>query len=131
MSEQQVRAVRAVYERWARGDFAASLDVFATDVVFALPPPFPEAGTYRGLERIKEYTREFLEPWTHITIDAEELTETDDTVLAAVVQRGAGDLSGAVTEFRYYQVWWFRGGKVVRLENFRERADARAAAGLG
>jgi ketosteroid isomerase-like protein len=41
-----------------------------------------------------------------------------------------GSESGAPTDLRYYQVWSFRGGKVIRLENFRERAEALEAAGL-
>jgi hypothetical protein len=31
---------------------------------------------------------------------------------------------------RYFQVWSFRGDKVIRLESFRERVDALEAAGL-
>ena len=49
----------------------------------------------------------------------------------AVLQRGVGDGSGLATEFRYFQVWSFRGRKVIRLENFRERAEALEAVGLG
>jgi ketosteroid isomerase-like protein len=51
-------------------------------------------------------------------------------VVAAVRQRGVGSGSGAATEFRYFHVWSFRGAKVIRLENFRERAEALEAAGL-
>ena len=43
---------------------------------------------------------------------------------------GVGSESGAETEFRYFQVWSFRGRRVIRLENFRERSDALAAAGM-
>jgi ketosteroid isomerase-like protein len=52
-------------------------------------------------------------------------------VVAAVRQRGVGGASGAATEFRYYQVWSFRGRKVIRLENFREHLEALEAVGLG
>jgi hypothetical protein len=51
-------------------------------------------------------------------------------VVAAICQRGVGEESGAATELRYFQVWSFRGGKVIRLEGFRERAEALEAAGL-
>jgi hypothetical protein len=56
MSEQNVAAVRGVYERWGEAGFPAS-------------------GTYLGVDRIRDYTRGFLEPWTRITIEAEELLE--------------------------------------------------------
>ncbi len=53
------------------------------------------------------------------------------SVIASVRKRGVGSESGAETEFRYFQVWSFRGHRVIRLENFRERSDALDAAGDG
>jgi ketosteroid isomerase-like protein len=84
MSAERVQAVRNVYERWGKGDFRASLELFDPLVLFVLPDGFPEAGTYLGI----------------------------------------------VVEFRYHQVWSFRGPKVIRLENFLERDGALAAAGM-
>lgn len=130
MSEENVEVVRAVYERFGKGDFRASLDVVDPLVLLVMPAGFPESGTYLGIARLVEYTRGFLEPWTHITIEAEEITDAGDTVVATVRQRGVGAKSGADTEFRYFQVWSLRGGKVIRLENFRERAEALGAAGV-
>jgi ketosteroid isomerase-like protein len=130
MSEERVEAVRAIYDRFAEGDFAGSLEHVDPRVLFVLPPGFPESGTYLGIEAVGEYTREFLEPWDRIAIAAEELIGAGDTVVARVHQSGVGSGSGATAEFRYWQVWSFRGRKVIRLENFRERADALKAAGL-
>jgi len=128
MSDQNVEAVRDVYARWSRGEFPASVDLFDPQVTFVVRPEFPDAGTYRGLDRVAEYTRGFLEPWSRITIEAEHIADAGDSVLVAVRQRGVGSASGVVTELRYFQVWSFRGGKVVRLENFRERQEAVLAA---
>ena len=130
MSEERIEAVRAIYDRFAEGDFAVSLEYVDPQVLFVLPPGFPESGTYLGIEALGEYTREFLEPWDRIAIAAEELIDGGDTVIATVLQSGVGSGSGATTEFRYWQVWSFRGRKVIRLENFRERSDALEAAGL-
>lgn len=69
MSEENVEAVRAVYDRWREGDFWSSADVLDPLVLFVLPPGFLAAGTYLGLERLAEYTRGFLEPWTRVTIE--------------------------------------------------------------
>jgi ketosteroid isomerase-like protein len=129
MSEENVAAVRAVYERWGAGDFRAGLDLFDPEVVFVMHPGFPDAGIYNGVAGIGDYTRGFLEAWGRIAIEAEDITDAGNDVLAAVRQHGVGTGSGAVTDLRYFQVWSFRGRKVVRLENFRERGDARAAAG--
>ncbi len=123
--------VRAVYERWAEGDFRAGIDLFDPDVVFTLSPGFPDSGEYRGREEVAAYMRGFLEPWVQLTITMEAIEEFGDHVLATVSQRGAGAGSGAVTEFSYFQVWSFRGDRVVRLQNLRRRESALEAAGAG
>jgi ketosteroid isomerase-like protein len=130
MSEENVEAIRAVYERWSEGDFWNSAEVLDPLVLFVLPPEFPDAGTYLGLEPLAEYMRGFLEPWTRLTIEAEEISDAGDSVVVAALQRGVASGSGAPSEFRYFQVWTFRGRKVIRLENFRERAEALETAGL-
>ena len=130
MPKEHVDALREVYARWGQGDFTASLDVADPLILFVINPEFPDAGTYLGIDGVRNYTRGFLEPWSHITIEAEEFTPAGDSVVVAVLQRGIGDESGAATEFRYFHVWSFRGAKAIRLENIRERADAFQAAGL-
>ena len=100
MSEKNLKAIRAVYERFSEGDFQASLDVVDPLVLLVMPPEFPDAGTYLGLDRLADYTRGFLEPWTRIAIEAEEITAAGDSVVAAVRQHGVGSESGADTEFR-------------------------------
>lgn len=130
MAQQNLEAVRRVYERWARGDFTASMDLLDPQAVLIIGSDFPDAGAYEGVDGIREYMRGFLEPWTRVTIAAEELTDAGDAVLAAVHQSGTGESSGVETELRYFQVWTFRDGKVVRLEGFRDRDRARVAAGL-
>jgi ketosteroid isomerase-like protein len=130
MSQEKVDTVRATYEQWGNGTFQGTEDIYDEHVLLVMRPQFPDAGVYVGVDEVAKYTRGFLEPWTHIAIEAEELIDAGDTVIAAVRQHGAGTESGAATEFRYFQVWTFRGPKVVRLENFRERAEALEAAGL-
>jgi ketosteroid isomerase-like protein len=124
-----IATVQSIYERWAEGDFKTDAH-FDPHVVFVIPPEFPDSGVYVGNEAITDYTRGFLEPWTHIAIAAEELVPAGDSVLAAVLQQGEGDASGAATELRYFQLWTFRGAKAIRLENFRDRDDALQAAGI-
>ena len=130
MPADRIATAQSIYERWAEGDFGATFDLLDQDVVFVIPPEFPDAGTYLGNDAIAEYTRGFLEPWTRITIETEELLPAGDSVVASVLQRGVGDASGAETEFRYFQLWTFRGDKVIRLQNFRDRDDALRAAGI-
>jgi ketosteroid isomerase-like protein len=130
MSHRNVEVVRGVYERWSQGDFSASIEVMDPLVLLVMRPEFPDAGTYLGVDRVREYTRGFLEPWTRIAIAAEEIAEAGDSVVVAVRQSGTGSESGVATELSYFHVWSFRGGKAIRLEVFRERDDAFEAVGL-
>jgi ketosteroid isomerase-like protein len=124
MSEENVAAVRAAYERWAEGDFLGGVDLFDPEIEFILTADFPDSGTYRGPEAVAGYMRHLLEPWERLTIVAEELTDAGDRVIAAVFQSGVGIGSGVPTSVRYFQVWTFSGDRVIRLQNLRE-APAR------
>lgn len=125
--------VRKVYEAWTQGDFGAGAALFDEATVFILSPDFPDAGIYMGAKDVARYMRGFLEPWEELTVECLELTEIGDTVVAEVKQEGRGTLSGALTGFSYFQVWTFRGGTLVRLENLmhREQADAAVGGRLG
>lgn len=130
MSQENVAAVRAVYDEWRKGNFRAGVDLYDSQALLVQGETFPESGNYVGLEGIGEYMRTFLEAWEEVTIDVEDLVDAGDSVIAAVVQRGIGKGSGAPAEFRYFQVWTFRGDRVIRLDVLRDRAAADDAAGF-
>src|SRR4051794_12187360 len=130
MSQENVEIVRAVYERWSEGDFRAHVGLLDPHVVLVLGPDFPDAGMHSGVEAVAAYTRGLLEPWTHFTMEAEEIIGAGDSVLAAVRQRGVGSTSGVPTVLSYFTRWTFRGRKVIHIQSFRERAEALDAAGL-
>jgi ketosteroid isomerase-like protein len=130
VSEENVEAVQAVYERWGKGDFQTRLDLLDPHVVLVHEPEFEAGGPSYGIDAVVAFTRGMLEAWTHFTIEAEEITQSGDSVLVAVHQRGTGRTSGVTTDLHYFMVWTFRARKVVRFESIRERARALAAVGL-
>jgi ketosteroid isomerase-like protein len=130
MSDENVDVVRGIYEQWGKGNFRAGVELYEPDAILVLAEGFPEVGSYAGLDGIAEYMRTFLDPWEQVTIEAEELLAAGESVVAAVLQRGTGRGSGASAEFRYFQVWTFRGGRVIRIESVRDRSAAFEAAGL-
>jgi uncharacterized protein len=135
MSEQKVETVCAIYEGWSKGDLRAGLDAFDPKVLLVVPagfgPDSPEGGAHLGTEAIAAWTREsLLETWADLTMEADEIVAAGECVLASVRVRGVGRTSGVPTEMRFFQLWSFRGDKVIRFESFRERAQALEAAGL-
>jgi uncharacterized protein len=133
MSNKNVETIRAVYDRWSDGDFHASADLYDPHVVLVLGGEFGpgDAGAYHGTEGIATYTRDLLGPWTRLTMQAEEIVAAGDSVLVDVHQCAVGRTSGIETKLDFFMLWSFRGGRVIRVESFRERAEALEAAGLG
>jgi ketosteroid isomerase-like protein len=131
MSQENVEVVRRIYEGWGRGDFRAGTELYDPYVLLVLRSGFPDAGAYCGLEEIRRYMRdEYLADLDGAVIVGEELLEAGDSVVVRVNQQATGTGSGAPVEMRYYQVWTFRGGSVIRIESIRGRDEALEAAGL-
>jgi ketosteroid isomerase-like protein len=129
MASDNAETIRGIYARWAEGDYSLAMSA-DPNLVFIMQPEFPDSGTYLGPEQVAEYMRGFLEPWERLTIEATEIIEAGDSIVAAVIQRGIGIASRVEAEFSYFQVWTFRGSTIIRFETFREREEALAAVGL-
>ena len=130
MSQENVEAVSQIFEGWATGDLRAGAEYFDEHVVFVVRPDFPEPGVFLGTEGVREYMHRFLENWGRTTFEAEHLHAVGDTVLVRLVQRGTGTASGAPAELRFFQLFTFRGGKIVRQESVMHEHEALEAVGL-
>jgi ketosteroid isomerase-like protein len=130
MSQENVEVVRRIYEAWASGDFRAGADDLDRHVVLVIGPEFAEFGVFVGPDGVREFMRRFLEQWERLTIEATSIRTVGDTVLAQVVQHGKGRASGIEGDHRYFQLFTFRGGKIVRMESIIGKAEALEAVGL-
>jgi ketosteroid isomerase-like protein len=131
MSQENVEIVRRIYGEWGRGNFREGVDLFDPHVLLVVRPEFgPASGVYRGPEQIAEYMRDFLSEWDGLVIVGEEFVDAGDSVVVRVDQRATGQGSRTPVHAGYFQVWSFRGRKVIRIESFGERAEALEAAGL-
>src|SRR6266581_2080895 len=119
MSHENVEAVRAAYEQFARGDFSAWADL-RDDFEFVASPELPDAGTYRGAAA-RRWLTAWMESFEGLTIEATEIIDAGDQVVAAILQRGRLRGSQSVVEGRWWAVMTFRRGELVRSELFAER----------
>jgi ketosteroid isomerase-like protein len=62
--------------------------------------------------------------------EPEEVIDAGDSVFVGLRQWGRGKGSGVPVEYRFFGVWTFRDGKVIRYKGFNERAEALEAVGL-
>jgi hypothetical protein len=64
------------------------MDAFDPQISFVVGHGIPDAGHDRGVAAVAEHTRGFLEPWSEISIQAEEIIDGEDAVLAGLVLQG-------------------------------------------
>jgi ketosteroid isomerase-like protein len=129
MSAENVETLRAVYAAYEQGDFSASLPLLDENLTLVIDPDIPDGGDYEGMDGVRRYMSTFLEPWESLTIAAESFEAAGNSVLVKVRQAGIGRGSGAPAELRYFQLWTFNEGKVVRLEVIMSEERAREAVG--
>src|SRR6188472_2229638 len=129
MSQENVEAIRSMFEAWTSGDLSAGADYLDEHVVFVARPDFLEFGVFYGPDGIKTYMRRFLEQWERVTLEAEQIEAVGDTVLVHVVQHGKGKASGVEGDQRYFMLFTFRGRKIVRWEIVFHENEALGAVG--
>jgi ketosteroid isomerase-like protein len=75
--------------------------------------------------------RTWAEEFDHLTFDIERLIDApDDRVVALVHQRASGQGSGVPVEMDLAAVYDLKHGRVIRIRNYLDPADALEAAGL-
>lgn len=129
MSAQNVELVRAMYEAYERGDFEAALATMDEEIEWSEPPDNPGATTFRGHEGVQQSLRHWIGAWDDYRYEIDELVDCGDRVLACTHQFGRGKGSGIEVSEEIFSVWTVRGGRIVRQQMFRDRAQAMEAAG--
>ena len=86
--------------------------------------------TYRGLEGVGTFYRDFLDAITEWTTTVDEWIDGGNEVVAVLRVTGRGRKSGAPFERRETHVWTVRNGRLRRLRVYRTREEALKAVGL-
>ena len=122
--------LRRAQEAYNRGDWDAALAEMDPCVVFDLTRVAPDGEVYQGHEGVKAFWRMLRDVFGDFRTDPEELIDGGDRLFALMHLRGSGKASGAGGEDFLYQVVTLRQGRAVRVDFFRDRAEALEAAGL-
>jgi hypothetical protein len=127
-TRNDIEIVRRIFRGFARGDFASAVDYYHPDVEWIENRSITGHGVYRGLAELREGFQEWLGAWDDYRCEPEEVFAAGDCVVVSVRGSGKGKLSGVEATDAFYMVFSVRDGKVTRIENHRERAEALAAA---
>ena len=131
MSQENVEIVRHVYLMLDRGD-AAAWDPIPSDFVSDFSRRLIDPVRLRGADEMRAFYRDLDSSWADgARLEAEELIDAGDKVLALIRFGGRGKMSGADVETLVWHVWTFRNGTPVEFTYFGgDRAAALEAVGL-
>jgi ketosteroid isomerase-like protein len=131
MTDEDVQAVRRVYDEWSRGNWRPKFDFYDEEMEWGWSDEFPGlSGVYHDPAERSKRVQEWLHGWEDWRCEAEELVVHGEHVIALCRYWGRGRGSGASVDTKGAHVWTLRDGKVVRLEVFATRARALEAVGL-
>jgi ketosteroid isomerase-like protein len=134
MSQQNIDAILGAVEAVNRRDADAFAAVVSPEVEWETNPEMVGlGGIYRGRAGVREWIEQLigLETWESVQVEVGEITEaSDDRVVVEMLAKARGRGSGALTELRLWQVFWFADGLIRRRQAFWTREEAVEAAGL-
>jgi ketosteroid isomerase-like protein len=132
MSQENVERVREAIEAMNRGDFEAAFEGAHPDLEWQTLDAFPDAGTYRGPEGVREFFQIWRETFRGLRMHLEDCVPVDEhRVVAALRVSGEGTESGVeVQSPTFFQLLEFRDGQLIRGRMFQTRNEALDAAGL-
>jgi ketosteroid isomerase-like protein len=131
MSRENVDAASAAYAAFARQDWATFMAVFHGDAeVREEPGSVPDPGTYRGLEEIERYFRDYYRLFESIAPEVVEVRAAGDKTVSSLRFRGRARKSGVEVNAPFAQVATWRNGRITLLQHFRTPEEALEAAGL-
>ena len=140
MSQKNVEIVRALYDAWGRGDLEELFGFYDPGVEWDMTHSLvPDMGVYHGRDGVSEFFREWLAFLPEYHAEPQQFIDADESVVVRVRHggRSRGSTVGGVdtpayhSEMpRFWQVFRLRDGRVVRVEIYRDEAEALEAVGL-
>jgi ketosteroid isomerase-like protein len=135
MSQEQIDSVIRGFEAFNRGDWDAALEGFAEDVVQTayFAPVAGERSLYgrAAIKRAWEAASEVFGGGGTYRVEPQDFRDLGGGVILVPVRlSGRGTASGVETETEIAQLWTIRQGRVVRIDQYPDVAEALEATGL-
>jgi ketosteroid isomerase-like protein len=127
MSQENVEIVRRAFQYLVSG--RGGSDVLASFDPGVVMKPV-ETGATSGVNAIRDNFDRWQSTFDELSVTVEEMIDAGDRVVHSAHWRGRGSGSGIKVDARYHEVYTLRDGKIIRVDEYTERAEALKAAGL-
>ena len=128
MDKTPMDILRKGYDDFAKGDIAAVLGVFDSNIEWTAAEGFPYGGTYNGPEAVANGV--FMKlgtEWDGFSAVPGEFIDAGDRVVALGKYSGTYKSTGKHFEADFAHVWTFRDGKAVRFVQYTDTALVQKA----
>jgi ketosteroid isomerase-like protein len=128
---QNVELARRGLDALNRVGVGAIIDLCDPQIEWiAIPGFMPDSEDFHGHSGVRAWFDKVGESFSAMHWEAEEITSAGERLLVALKLTATGRASGIEGEFRVFQVWTIRNGKLVRLESYLTRRVALEALGV-
>jgi len=131
MANENADLIHRAYQAYAGGDLAAMLELVDPDLEWtyldpALEHPTPQV--CHGRQELEQVLRHWAEHG--LRAELEEVTSAGERVMVGVRMPGMDAHHGRRGDDRAYSVFTVRGGRIVALQDCRDRQEALQLAGI-
>jgi uncharacterized protein len=130
MSQENVEIVRRVVGAFQRGQLDVALGFFDPEITWQMAEDEPDAGRYHGHAGIRTMIGKWLELFDELHVEPEEFMDAGDAVVMPYRLRARARSTGIEISGKETWLLELRNGKVIRVREYREKAEALEAAGL-
>ena len=130
MSAENVEIVRATQEAWSRGDAEEAVAYLDDAIEWEMAEDEPDARTLRGIPDVLAMIGGWIRSFDDFSVEVLERIDAGDDVVVPVTVTGRPRGSAGVVTIPETQVFTVRDGRIVRVREYRTKAEALAALGL-
>jgi ketosteroid isomerase-like protein len=132
MSGKPAEMIRDIYGAISSRNFDTATSYFAEEVVLVVHGDVStETGTFKGREEVGGWFGRWYGAFAQgYQMKVEDIRELGDRVFVVQRHEGQGRTSGVPVEMRNAALISLRGGKITRIEIYRDPDEALEAAGV-
>jgi ketosteroid isomerase-like protein len=131
VSQENVQLVQKLLDVYNERSFGENIELIDPEIVWDLSRvEVPDGSSYTGRSELRGFAEAWEEGFESEHVEAEEILDAGDRVVAMIHHRGRGKSSGIEVDQRFAMVWTLRGGRAVRMDMYPTRDEALEAVGL-